>query len=252
MATAVLAAKEATRAGERIFWAQDEKGAPLTVKETVLTAAPCYIPAVMVGAGTIACIFGANALNQKQQAMLMSAYAALESSYQEYRNKVDAYCGEGTSEFVERAMEQEKQDQLDDDPPWDRVQTFYIEGVDGFFERTMDQVMWAEYHLNRNFIIRGSSTLNEFLEFLGLDPVENGGLGWDEYIGETQFGYKWIDFDHRHYTTDDGLQVCAIDMPFAPHSLFEEEYDWRENHLLMAGENCNQEVNYIPRKYQPL
>lgn len=242
IATAVLAAKGASKAEERIFSAQDEKGEPLSAMETVAAAAPSYIPTALVGIGTIVCIFGANALNQRQQAMLMSAYAALESSYQEYRNKVETLCGPGTNDFVDRAIEREKQEELDDDPPWDRVQTFYIEGVDGFFERTMERVMQAEYLFNRNFILRGNATLNEFLGFLGLDPVANGDqIGWDEYIGETQYGYKWIDFNHRHYKTDDGLRVCAIDMPFGPHSLFEEEYDWHMGHLIRVGENCYQE-----------
>ena len=50
-------------------------------------------------------------------------------------------------------------------------------------------------------------------------------IGWDCYIGETQYGYRWIDFNHRHYVTDDGLTVCSIDTPFAPHSLDDPEYD---------------------------
>ena len=40
--------------------------------------------------------------------------------------------------------------------------------------------------------------------------------------GEVYWGYQWIDFTHRYFTTDDGLTVCAIDMPFLPHADGEE------------------------------
>lgn len=234
IATAVLTAKETPEANDERKRAQTEKGEePLTVGETVLAMAPSYIPAIMVGAGTIVCIFGANALNQRQQAMLLSAYAALESSYREYRNKVDAICGPGTTEYIDAAIEREHEGE-GNEPPWDQEQTFYIDGLSEprFFDMTMERVMQAEYHLNREFILRGQVTLNDFLKYLGIEPVMEGDmLGWDEYIGETQFGYRWIDFNHRHYVTDDGLLVCSIEMPFAPHSLMEEDYDWHFRHL---------------------
>lgn len=106
----------------------------------------------------------------------------------------------------------------------------------------MEEVVQAEYHINRNLALCGEVTLNEFLSFLRLDAVEEGNLiGWDCYIGETQYGYRWIDFDHRHYVTDDGLMVCSIDTPFAPHSLYDLEYDG-EDKVSTCG------VGLAPRK----
>ena len=98
--------------------------------------------------------------------------------------------------------------------------------------------MHSDYYINRNLVLRGEVTLNEFLSFLGLEAVEEGDMiGWDCYIGEAQYGYRWIDFNHRHYVTDDGLTVCSIDTPFAPHSLDDPEYD---------GEDLRRRL--IPRK----
>lgn len=200
----------------------------LTAIETVQACWKEYMPTVAVGTGSLICIFGANVLSRRQQASLASAYAALESAYQGYRRKVCRILGPDTDAMIEKAVEQEKQDLNDDRPPWDEVQTFYLPccGKAAFFERTMEEVVQAEYHINRNLVLRGEVTLNEFLSFLGLDAVEEGDvIGWDCYIGETQYGYRWIDFNHRHYVTDDGLTVCSIDTPFAPHSLDDPEYD---------------------------
>ena len=184
-----------------------------------------YIPTAAVGIASLICFFGANALNQKQQAALASAYSALLSSYEGYRSQVRAICGEKTDETIMKAMEQEKKDKEDNRPPWDEYQIFYLDcyGKGKFFERTMQQIMDAEYNANRWFILKGQLTLNEFLKILDLEPVEDGDeVGWDNFIGETLYGYCWIDFCHRYYQTDDGLDVCAIDLPFEPHPLSEE------------------------------
>lgn len=249
VATVALAIKATPKALDKIQCAQVDKGEEilhklregaleksdagyilpkLTAIETLQACWKEYLPTVAVGTGSLICIFGANVLSRRQQASLASAYAALESAYQGYRRKVCSILGPDTDAMIEKAVEQEKQDIEDDLPPWDEVQTFYLPccGKAAFFERTMEEVVQAEYHINRNLVLRGEVTLNEFLSFLGLDAVEEGDvIGWDCYIGETQYGYRWIDFNHRHYVTDDGLTVCSIDTPFAPHSLDDPEYD---------------------------
>ena len=88
IATSVLAVKATPKALQMIDNAKEEKGEDLSKWEIVKTAGPAYIPAVLVGASSIACIFGANVLNQRQQASLMSAYALLDNSYKEYKAKV--------------------------------------------------------------------------------------------------------------------------------------------------------------------
>lgn len=249
VATVALAIKATPKALDKIQCAQIDKGEEilhklregaleksdtgyilpkLTAIETLQACWKEYLPTIAVGTGSLICIFGANVLSRRQQASLASAYAALESAYQGYRRKVCSILGPDTDAMIEKAVEQEKQDIEDDLPPWDEVQTFYLPccGKAAFFERTMEEVVQAEYHINRNLVLRGEVTLNEFLSFLGLDAVEEGDvIGWDCYIGETQYGYRWIDFNHRHYVTDDGLTVCSIDTPFAPHSLDDLEYD---------------------------
>lgn len=249
VATVALAIKATPKALDKIQCAQVDKGEEilhklregaleksdtgyilpkLTAIETLQACWKEYLPTIAVGTGSLICIFCANVLSRRQQASLASAYAALESAYQGYRRKVCSILGPDTDAMIEKAVEQEKQDIEDDLPPWDEVQTFYLPccGKAAFFERTMEEVVQAEYHINRNLVLRGEVTLNEFLSFLGLDAVEEGDvIGWDCYIGETQYGYRWIDFNHRHYVTDDGLTVCSIDTPFAPHSLDDLEYD---------------------------
>ena len=52
----------------------------LTKSDVFLLTWRCYIPAVASGIGSIACIFGLNILNKKQQEQLISAYALLNNT----------------------------------------------------------------------------------------------------------------------------------------------------------------------------
>ena len=58
------------------------------MKEKVKDCWHFYIPAAVLGAGTIGCIIGSNMLSRKEIASLSAAYVALGKSYQEYRRQV--------------------------------------------------------------------------------------------------------------------------------------------------------------------
>ena len=99
VATAVFTAKATPKAMTRVENAREEKGEELTKLETAIAAAPAYIPPIITGVATFACMFGANALNKHQQASLISAYALLDNSYKEYKKKVDEVYGEGSNQM---------------------------------------------------------------------------------------------------------------------------------------------------------
>ena len=219
--TAVLSAKATPGALMAIYAAEGDANGELPMKEKVRTAAPYYIPAAIAGLSTIACILGANAISQNAQAALMSGYALLDSTYKEYRDQVTNIVGPQTNRIVEKAMAEEKENTHFS---LDEPQTFYEEHYGKFFELTMKQVMQAEYHINRNLVLKGEVTLNEFYDFLGLEHIPIGDdIGWDQYDGEAFHGYSWIDFNHKYTEIDGGLIVCEIGMPFPPHSPGDEE-----------------------------
>ena len=214
--TAYLSGKAALKASESLEKQRKQKR-EISNKEEILTKAEAFIPAGAAAAGTILCIFGANVLNQKRQALLLPTCAYLEKSFADYKTRVNKLVTEEESQFIDKAVGAEQQDEEDNLPPWTGIQTFYLEPYGKFFERTMDEIIAAEYHLNRNFTLRGYVTLNEFLDFLHLPHIPDGDtLGWDCYNGETTYGFSWIDFTHRRFLSNEIL-VCAIDMPFPPY-----------------------------------
>ena len=81
VATTVVAVKSTPKAMRLIQEQEEAKGEKLTKLETIKVAGPTYVPSILLGVSTIACIFGANAIDKKQQASLVSLYSLLDSSY---------------------------------------------------------------------------------------------------------------------------------------------------------------------------
>ena len=100
--TAVETAKATTKAQSLIDM---NKAEPMTKKEIVKDCWKFYVPAAVVGVGTIACILGSNSLNKKTQAELMAAYVAVQQTYSTYRKKVAEQVGEETEKDIHRQVE---------------------------------------------------------------------------------------------------------------------------------------------------
>ena len=227
VATSILTAKAAVKAFKIIEEAEQEKGEKLTVRESVETVWTVFVPPVVAGASTIACIFGSNILNKRQQASLVSAYALIENSYREYKAKLKELYGEEAHNNIVDAIVAEKYEDVhvpsggltseyiqeigsDTEP-----RLFYDEYSGRYFESTIEKVLLAEYHLNRNYILRGFARLNDFYEFLGLEQTDyDESVGWD-ICSEIY----WIDFNHRKAFISgdsDGFECYIIEMPYYP------------------------------------
>ena len=183
-------------------------------KEIVKTVWKEYIPAAGVGIATIACIFGANTLNKRQQAALMSAYALLDQTYKEYKSKVKEVLGEEAEQKVEDTIAEEK---VSDICPADGKLLFYEPNYGQGFERTMLEVQDAEYRLNQKFAVEGEASLNDFFELLGLNKTDTGDLiGWSQEMAWDNYNYTWIEFEHELKKTEGGREYYQINMPFPP------------------------------------
>lgn len=214
VATAVVAVKATPKALRLLEEAKKEKGDELSKVECIIAAGSVYVPAAAIGISAIICIFGANTLNRKQQASIASAYMMLHNYHKEYRDKLVEMYGKDMDVQIRNAMAREhcNYHQIELNVPDGKV-IFYDELSGESFLRYEREVMDAEYHLNRNFVLRGYVSLNEFYEFLGLPKTHYGEtMGWSSVDG-----YYWIDFEHRLISQDDGgTDVYVIDMIFPP------------------------------------
>lgn len=233
--TAALAVKATPKALDRIEDAKSvkmaEKGKNLTRLETIEACWMTYAPSALAGIATIGCIFGANYLNRRQQASLLSAYAFLDRSFREYKQSVKNVFGEeGHYRVLEDMMVERPQPpsisgtscymdgRFDFGVTNDEKHLFYDSFTQRYFESTFADVILAEYHTNRNFAIGGGAvSVQDFYTFLGMDtPEDIKPLAW--YVSDY---YYFIDFTHTKKLIDDGperepIECWVIDMPFPP------------------------------------
>lgn len=222
VATTVLAVKATPKAMMSIENAKEEKGGELTKLEVVKAAGPAYVPTIVVGASTLVCMFSANALNKRKQAALTSAYALLDSSFKEYKKKVEELYGEDVNLNVQKELVKDKYDENDISLE-DNKQLFYDEFSDRYFEATMEDVIRAEYAINRKISVWGGADLNEFYEELKIPTVDYGNyLGWSSGGLMEMTWSDWLDFHHEKVVMDDGLECYIISMSTEP--MFDYEY----------------------------
>lgn len=221
VATSVATAKATTKASKLLESAEEVKGEELTTLEKVNIAGPVYIPAVLFGAATIACIFGANILNKHQQAAMASAYALLDRSYKEYKSKVNELYGEDASKLVSEEIAKDKYEETDIQVA-DGMQLFYDEYSKRYFESTMDDVLRAQYELNRSLVMQGGVYLNEWYELLDMEPLESySTFGWSADMCFDMYWQTWLDFSHATKIMDDGRDCTMIYMLCEPVIDFE-------------------------------
>lgn len=219
--TAVMAVKETPKALQLIEDAKEEKGEDLTKWETVKIAGPVYIPSIVIGTSTIACIFGANVLNKHNQAALMSAYALLDNSYKDYKNKVNELYDEDAEKEIKSEIAKDKHKETDISVD-NSKQLFYDDFSGRYFESTTEKVLRAEYELNRILSQDYGVFLNEFYELLGLETTNYGDyLGWSSFELVETYWYSWVEFDHTKVVLDDGLECTIITMRMEPTFDFE-------------------------------
>lgn len=236
IATSVSAVKSTPKAIKLIEESERNKGKPLSRVETIKIAAPVYMTTIVTGTATIFCILGSNMLSRRQQATMASAYAFLEQSYSKYKSKVIEHYGEEAhNKIIEEIAAEETlhtypyvqgfvtnySQCLEDE--YGESHLFYDTNGQRYFRAPLEQLLMAEYHINRIFTTQGSVLLNDFYEYLGLEPTPYGSkVGWavsDEYE------MYWIDFNHRKSTLRDGTVYYLIETSMdATHEAIEDWY----------------------------
>lgn len=194
----------------------------LTTFEKALVVAPVYFPTILFGTATITCILGANMLNKKKQATLVSAYAYLNSSFNEYKDKVKAIYGEDGEKRVREEIAKDKYIQQSMSES-DKDILFFDEYSGRYFESTLFNLQNAVYKLNRTFALEGYTNLNEFYRYVDLPETEYGEvLGWSGLKCWEVFNNAWIEIKWEDMELPDGLVAQAIRFTIPPEEGYEE------------------------------
>lgn len=158
--------------------------------EMVREVWPQYIPPVLMGAGTIACIVMANRMSAKRAAALAAAYSISETRLQEYKDKVTQKLGFNK----ERAVRDEiAQDRVNKNPPSKEViilgsgDVLCYDSLTGrYFHSSVEAIKRAEAKIQTELFQTQFASLSEFFDEIGLERTTfTDYMGWNTVTMDT-------------------------------------------------------------------
>lgn len=219
--TTIMAVRATPKAMFLIEEAEMEKGdEPLTPVEAIKAGWTCYIPSMIVGGVSIACLIGASSVNLRRNAALATAYTLSESALKEYQEKVIEEIGEKKEEAVRDRI---AKDHIEKNPVTkneviltEKGEALCYDMISGrYFKTDIDKLRKAENDLNRQMRDDIYVSLNEFYYAIGLDPIKIGDkIGWNIDRG-------YIDLNFSSQLTEDGRPCLVLDYHVGPN------YDYR-------------------------
>lgn len=184
--------------------------------EIVKTVWPCYVPSIVLGGMSIACLVGASSINFRRNAALTTAYAISETALKDYREKVIETIGEKKETAVREALTKDK---LDNDPVdekeviiTDQGDSLCYDPLTGrYFRSNIDKIKRALNELNNMILKNEHASLNDFYCEIGLGEIKNGDdIGWTIQ----KSGMTDIRFDT--HLASNGEPCIVIDFLIAP------------------------------------
>ncbi len=147
-----------------------------------------YIPTVVSGAGTVACIIFASKGNAKRTAAAVTAYSVTERAFSEYREKVAEQLKLSEAK-QQKAIDAVAQDRVNALPPVQgqvivlgRGEVLCCELYTGrYFRSEMEALRKAQNDVNHWIVMNRRSTLDDFYSLLDLPGTSDSGhLGWED------------------------------------------------------------------------
>lgn len=185
--TAVIAVVETPKALKLLEEKKAELGCEkIPPVEAVKATWKCYIPAVVTGVASTACLLKGSSISLRRSAALATAYNLSKTALDEYKEKVIEAVGEKKEQVI---VDQVAKAKLEKDPVQnhevvvtERGSTLCYDGMFGrYFLSDMDTIKRAINDINYD-ITSGDmyASLNDFYSKIGLKAVDIGDdLGWN-------------------------------------------------------------------------
>lgn len=194
---------------------EEDTDKKVIAKELVTKVTPVYIPAVVTGIASVACLLGANSVHAKRNAALAAAYTISDTALREYREKVVETMGEKKDKAVKDEIAKDK---LKENPVQNnevivtkRGTTLCYDCIFGrYFRSDMETIKRAITKMNRNLAIDMYASLNDFYSEIDIPSVKIGDMiGWNIDDGELE-----VDFSSQ--LAEDGTPCLVICYNVAP------------------------------------
>jgi hypothetical protein len=191
----------------------------LTPVETVKATWKCYIPTVVTGVTSVACLIGASSVNARRNAALATAYNLSATALSEYKEKVIETIGEKKERTIRDKVAEDK---IKNDPvntatvivTGNGSSRFYDDITKRRFTSDIETIKRIQNDLNAR-MLEGEDyiSLNSFYYELGLEGVPFGDdLGWNIFNGRAGM----IKIDFSPHLDSDGVPCIALEYTVEP------------------------------------
>lgn len=203
----------------------DELVKNLTPVEVVKVAWKPYIPAVLLGTASVACLIGANSVHARRHAALYSAYKLSETAYAEYKDKVVETIGEKKEKKVRDEIAKDKVEKN----PASKTEIFMTgKGESLFYDPLSDRYFMSDMESIRKIVndlnyAMGYGTemyvsLSQLYDELGLKHTGvSDDIGWNISDG-------LIEPEFSTQMSDDGRPCIVMDFLVTPQYNYDRVY----------------------------
>lgn len=183
--TTVMAVRATPKALSLIEEREIEENKRLTKTEKLKTSWKCYIPSVIVGGASTACLIGGQSVNLRRNAALAAACTVSEAALKEYQEKTLEVIGEKKEQAVRDAIAKDK---LEKNPVTQSQVIFTGHGdtlcfdvwSGRYFKSDIELIRRAVHELNNQMRTDNYISLNEFYSSIDLQETRPGEiLGWN-------------------------------------------------------------------------
>lgn len=193
-----------------------------------------YIPPVIAGVGTAACIIGANYWHLSKEGALTAAVAFYKASEEEIKTAIKEKYGDESLEEIKKDIARKKME--DDRPPWEIKEPgkmdIYEPYTKQWFRASQQEILWAELTANKMLQQNWTVTLNDILSlYPGCKKTQLGKtIGWslnDESFMEClQYSYSapnaaWITLVPQTIENPDGTTYFQMEYEIHPNDITE-------------------------------
>lgn len=189
------------------------------IKHLVPVAVPAFICAFSIGF-----MYG---VSERREKALTSALLLVQSRFNNYRRRVELKDPELYEEINDDIAKDAEKDGIFDTGVLKGEKSLFYDTIgEEWFYSSLPDVHRAAYLVNRYFDGFDQIQLNQAREIFGLPEKDWGwSIGWDKYIGETHYGYRWIDINFVDKVKSDGTPYTEVQWPFGPHPLDKDDID---------------------------
>lgn len=196
-----------------------------TVKDIIKYGAKYYIPAVVTGAASTACIIGSSKINFKRNAALTTAYALSESFAKEYKDAVLEEIGpekekEIRTKVAEKRMEKNPIENATIIQTSERGAKFYDPYSNTYFESNVHKLNSAINQVNNMLMNELGATLTDFYFAAGLPTSKSSDLiGW-RFEDSGIISLRYTAVVRNNPETDEQEAVLSMDFNREPKALY--------------------------------